>query len=157
MTLCSCRSFYLVFLWLIFVCVGDKHGTWNRQSFRSILSSSGRDSSAKDDRVVPLPDICTVAALAGLRFVQNHWHDRIRRFRNAWLFEWLFEPSDCCCRLPNRVPGTFSAGTLCSSSRPGHGLVPASNPLPVVHLCTTPHALNMTHRSAQSLSFRFCN
>jgi hypothetical protein len=39
------------------------------------------DETAQKTVLVPLPDICTVAALAGVDFVQHHWHDRIRRFR----------------------------------------------------------------------------
>ena len=53
------------------------------------------DETAQKTVLVPLPDICTVAALAGVDFVQNHWHDRT-----------------CRLRVPHITPHADSAGRL---------------------------------------------
>ena len=59
--------------------------------FRSRFSSSWRDS-AKSDSMVPIPDMCTVVALAGVGFIQCHWHERMRRF---W-FPYMTPHADYC-------------------------------------------------------------
>ena len=60
--------------------LGMKMGLWISKvldPFFLVLDETAQKMTV----LVPLPDICTVAALACVDFVQNHWHDRTCRLR----------------------------------------------------------------------------